>query len=389
MVVRAKLWTAEPLQDGRCDVKLYINYKGKRRHKSLEIRIFPKFWDDKQRLVKKSHPLARVYNAKIQQEVNQALEHFVGGGSLAGLEDQAEGSFYQFTLSYVQELEEGLHPMAPGTINKYRSFRTRLLQWMKETGRNDLSFSEINIQWYESFKAFCISKGNAITGGFNKHIQTVKALMNKSRDRELHQCTGHQHKDFKRHRNRAEKIYLTESEILRIQNLDLTDRPGLERERDRFLVSYYFILRYGDSIKLRPDFFFERDGRRYYRNIAGKTVEHSVIPVKPDAWDILQRRNFDLSGDTNQEANRKLKTIAALANINNVVFQDGKSGPKWNFVTTHTARRSAATNLSLSGLSHQMIADLGGWGSLKSFEGYLRNSRVESAEAVKDHPFFQ
>jgi hypothetical protein len=40
-------------------------------------------------------------------------------------------------------------------------------------------------------------------------------------------------------------------------------------------------------------------------------------------------------------------------------------------------------------MSHQLIADLGGWGSLKSFEDYLRNTRADSAEAVKDHPFFQ
>ncbi|HMQ59190.1 MAG TPA: tyrosine-type recombinase/integrase [Flavilitoribacter sp.] len=49
------------------------------------------------------------------------------------------------------------------------------------------------------------------------------------------------------------------------------------------------------------------------------------------------------------------------------VSERKKTGPKWSFVTTHTARRSAATNLYLQGVSLKMIAELGGWGDERRF----------------------
>jgi len=389
MTVKAKLWTYEPQADGTCDVKLYIRHNGTRKYTSLEIKIHPKDWDAKAGLVKKSHPLSSVYNAKIQQEVNHALEFLITGGTINGMHKKASGSFVAFLDSYVEDMGNGITEFKAGTVKNYQSFRRRFYAWMKSEGRTDIAFEEINMAFYENFKVFMLSNGSKLNGGFSKHIKMVKAAMSVAKVRGLHDCKIHEHRDFKRHATRTEKIYLTQDEIDQIGDVSLSHNTSLERERDRFLISYYFILRYGDSVKIRRDHFFEIEGQRYYQNIAGKTGEKSVIPVKPIAWEILERRSFNLSGDTNQEANRKLKTIAALAGIHQEVSQDGKVAPKWNFVTTHTARRSAATNLSLKGLSHQLIADLGGWRSLKSFESYLRNSNVESAQAVKDHPFFQ
>ncbi len=123
--------------------------------------------------------------------------------------------------------------------------------------------------------------------------------------------------------------------------------------------------------------------------MAQKNDREVVLPVKPDAWAILEKRNFDLSGDTNQEANRKLKTIAAMAGIDELVSEGAKRAPKWKFVTTHTARRSAATNLYLQGVSLKMIADLGGWGDEGTLRVYLRASGLGMALVARDLGFFR
>lgn len=389
MIVKAKLWSYEPNNEGQCDVKLYIRHKGTRKYKSLEIKIHPKYWDDKSGLIKRSHPLSSVFNAKIQQEVNHALEFLITGGTVSGMHKKSSGSFIAFVDKYVEDLSNGITEFKPGTVKNYQSFRRIFHTWLKNENKDDISFAEINMDFYENFKVFMLSNGSKLNGGFSKHIKMVKAVMSVSKSRGLHSCNVHEHKDFKRHATATEKIYLTQDEIDQILSVNLNHNKSLEIERDRFVVSYYLILRYGDSVKIKEDHFFDIDDQKYYHNIAEKTGEKSVLPVKPSIWKILLKRKFNLAGDTNQEANRKLKTIAALAGIQQEVSQDGKVAPKWSFVTTHTARRSAATNLSLMGVSHQLIADLGGWRSLKSFESYLRNSNVESAQAVKDHPFFQ
>ncbi|WP_373548584.1 hypothetical protein [Haliscomenobacter sp.] len=50
---------------------------------------------------------------------------------------------------------------------------------------------------------------------------------------------------------------------------------------------------------------------------------------------------------TNAEANRKIKQIASMAGITTPATENGVTAPKWTFVRTHTARRSAVTNLAM------------------------------------------
>lgn len=85
------------------------------------------------------------------------------------------------------------------------------------------------------------------------------------------------------------------------------------------------------------------------------------------------------------EANDKVKMIAARAGIDSDV--DG--APKWSLVTTHTARRSAATNLWLAGMPLPEIMQLGGWRTEHQMKKYLVSSGIELAKVSAEHEFFQ
>ncbi len=50
-----------------------------------------------------------------------------------------------------------------------------------------------------------------------------------------------------------ENIYLTLDEIQRIYSLDLSDRAGLDRVRDVFVIGCYTGLRFSDLNLLRPE----------------------------------------------------------------------------------------------------------------------------------------
>jgi hypothetical protein len=49
-------------------------------------------------------------------------------------------------------------------------------------------------------------------------------------------------------------------------------QQALAQERDRFIVSYYLLLRYGDSVNISRGNIVVHDGRTYYRNVAEKTA---------------------------------------------------------------------------------------------------------------------
>lgn len=391
MTVRAILWVyGAPRRDGSRNVKIYANYNGKKNYFKTDAYVQDDHWDADRGLVRKSHPLYKLLNSKIQQQVIEITQRLLEGGEV-GTARKPTRSLLNFAAQFIEEVEKGLHKISMETCKHYRVTLKRLNQYCSFRQLQGLSFDQVTIEFYYDFSAYLADEhGCSRSGGTAKHIKNVKKWMNEAHGRKLHSNLAYRDKAFRAARSSASnKIYLTEDEIGAIARLDLADQPTLELERDRFLVSYFFIMRYSDSVRVRADQFFQEDDQWYYRNISKKTNRESIIPVKPDALAILQRRGFSVAGDTNQEANRKLKMIAAMAGINQVVSEGKRKGPKSNFVTTHTARRSAATNLYLQGVSIKLIADLGGWESTDMLRVYLRASGLESAKAAKDLPFFK
>lgn len=377
MTIKAILWTYKARKDGRHNIKLYIRDRTGKRYEATDFYALPSEWDDSTGGLKKSHALHAVVNAKLKARILElSTASIIGTKGSTGLVD--------FVEKYIEEANQGIHNITPGTIKIYRNHMGKLKRYCLEHGLKDLDFQAVNMDFYTSFSDF-LSRAGCQSPGIGLHIKNLKKFMQAALDRGLHTNTAHQAKSFKVVKEvLQEKIYLTDAEIQKLHALDLSARPDLARERDRFLVAYYLVLRYSDSVKIRPDKFFENDGRRFYQNTAQKTGTHNYVPVKNWVWETLMAYNFELAEDTNQEANRKLKTIGAMAGITTPVGGQ----PKWAHLTTHTARRSAATNLLLSGMSIEVIAQLGGWKNRQALQKYLLAGGIELAHLAADNPFF-
>ena len=68
---------------------------------------------------------------------------------------------------------------------------------------------------------------------------------------------------------------------------------------------------------------------------------------------------------------------------------DGKPTYRWEMVQSHTFRRSAITELYLSGVPAKDCMFLSGHKSLRAFETYVRTSKEQAAVRMKDNPFFK
>jgi site-specific recombinase XerD len=145
-------------------------------------------------------------------------------------------------------------------------------------------------------------------------------------------------------------------------------------------------MRWEDSVLFSRDY-IQQD--RYVDYRSKKTDVQCVVPISAKARQLIEKNNYKFDHYSNQEANRKIKEVAAMAGINQTVEQGGKRAPKFKFVTTHTARRSAATNLALSGMSLESIMKLGGWKEIRTLQLYLRASVMDIAKSAESHPFFQ
>lgn len=378
MTIKAILWKHDVLADGTMNVRIYT-YPPKRYYRT-GIKVLPSQWDAKRGRVK-NHPRAEVLNNKIQVEINEHTDRLltgrVGGQSVLA-----------FLELFISEIEKGLHDISNvSTIKNYQSTEKRLKQYTFTSGRDDLFFADVSANWYADFCRWLVDHGNCGPAGVTKHTKIIKKIMRVALERKLHNNTEYQH--FKSRRSTSAKIYLSTQEIALLECCPYGDFEHLARERDRFLVSYYLLMRFGDSLLIRRENAYQDAGQWFYRYISEKTGVPVVVPIKPAALAILERRGWNFNHDTNQEANRHIKQAAAAAGINTMTTEGTRSGPKWQFVTTHTARRSAATNMALAGVQIDTIAKLGGWDRISTLKTYLRASGVDIAKAAARLDFFK
>lgn len=390
MKLKRILWEYEPHKDGKCDVKIYVYHKKKQNYFSTGFSIMPKDWDSKNGLVKKSHPLAESYNSNIARLHLEIEEHFLNGGTAKNFRNKdSDVTLISYCEKIIDKWEKGLLSISAGTIKNYKATLRRLREYRERHRSEELAMERIDMKFYDQFTEFLKLHCGCNLPGISKHIKIIKRLMKMAMDEKLHSNTIFQDASFKRPRTKASgKIYLTKDEIEKLEQLELRDQPYLERERDRFLLAYWFLMRFSDVTRVSRELLFQLNGKCFLRYQSVKTKVESNLPVKEKALALMEKHSFDFSFSGNVQANRELKTIAAMAGINVPVFQEGRKGPKSSFVTTHTARRSAATNLYLDGVSLKMIADLGGWTDLQSLRTYLRASGLDTAQVAIDLDFF-
>ena len=156
--------------------------------------------------------------------------------------------------------------------------------------------------------------------------------------------------------------------------------PGYRRIRDVFVLNCYTGLRHSDWSKvLRENI---QDGKLFVKT--QKTNEPVIIPVKPLVREILDKYDT-IYIPSNQKTNDSLRWIGQKAHEKKLGTGNFK---KWLEIRTHTARRSFATNAYLAGIPMRDIMQITGHRTTGSFLTYIRATKIETAEKLKDHPFF-
>lgn len=163
-------------------------------------------------------------------------------------------------------------------------------------------------------------------------------------------------------------VYLTEDEIQKL--IDYTPRNIRELYvRNLFVISCFAGCRHSDGVNLT-------EGNIVGNNlqyVSVKTKIHSVVPLKPIVREYIASCPKIEIDDTTY--NNIIRRIAKKCGITDKVkvFKAGeeKEGEKWEFISSHTSRRTFATLLYLRGVDLYTISKMIGHNSVKTTEGYI------------------
>jgi integrase len=305
--------------------------------------------------------------------------------------------------NYIKEIETGKRltekdkkRYAYSTVKNFKGFQVQFNEYQKQKHRV-LNYQHITIDFYNDFIQFFTEKKYSINT-IGRHIKNLKTIMRASRDEGLHENNEIDRKQFKNLNVEVDSIYLTETEVKAIYDLNLSENKVLDVTRDVFLVGCYTAQRFSDYSRINETCLRKLDtGTKVIELKQQKTGEKVVIPIKTELLKILKKYKYNLPKTHEQKVNLHIKTVGELAGIKEKIeIEEIKGGLilktnkfKYNLIKTHTARRTGATLMYLAGIPSIDIMKITGHKTEREFLKYIKVTKEQTAQNLALHPYFQ
>lgn len=403
-------------------IYLIFRYSGKRLKYSTGQKIKPKFWNENQQRSKstKQFPQAPELNAlldKLEHTTLSTHRKFVNDGQLPSYEDlrtalnvatfrtvedkeaTASITLMQFYEQLIQE-REASPKFTKGTIKNYRTAYNHLATYQKKK-RIVLDFDAIDLDFFNSFTNYLYSPPRKYSTNYvSKLTRNLKTILQEATERGINTNLKFKSKKFRVSSEEAKNIYLTKEELQALHQLDLSKNLRLEKVRDLFLVGCYSGLRFSDFTQIKPEHLRMINEVQVIDIFTQKTKEPVTIPVHPIVDQVFKKYNDGTNvlpkPLSNQKMNQYLKELGALAQINEEIIDSKSIGGKrveekklkYEMISTHTARRSFATNAFKSGIPSISIMKITGHKTQASFMKYIKINNEENAVLMAKNPFF-
>lgn len=301
-----------------------------------------------------------------------------------------------------------------GVRSKNRIKQYKLVKGVLERYQNEnkrvLRFDDIDMSFHSSFSKWFTAKKYSpnYLGDCLKIIRTV--MRDADELDKLHTNRVPYSRGFTIPSAKIDNIYLTEKELISMYRLDITDelvskfypdtpkhkrdmmRTAMNQARDVFIVAAFTGLRFSDCSALTKESI--RDG--FFEVYNKKTDVKTIIPIH---WVINEMLDsgYDFSVKmAEQKLNKHIKNVAMMAGIDEFITLTRFSGreriqttkPKYEWISSHTARRSFATNAYLAGIPTISIMKITGHKRESTFMDYIKVGEKENAQRLKDMAFF-
>ncbi len=386
-----------------------IHLQGIPFRKGIGVSVLPKYWNKKTHRVRQSPSYRQ--GSRINKRLDDVKSDIEGcyydylnkhkaepsHATFKKLIDKALGktkevklSFFEYFQDFINRTKLGQRQTAKGKIIKPYKHKTYLTTYRKLWDfDNKLTFDDINLSFYSDFLLYMRKHGYA-ENYIGTNIKNLKSVLNDATDSGNNTNLAFRDKKFTTLSEDVDNIALTPDELKAIEDLELKEKH-LDRVRDLFLIACHTGLRFSDlnelTIKNLKEGFIEK--------LQSKTGDLVVIPVHEVVGRIIKKYNDNIpSGVKSQKFNKYLKEVckqvpALKEPYSKTRTQGGievtTNYKKWEIITSHTGRRTFATNAYKDHIPTISIMAITGHKTEENFLKYIKVSPKEHAEIVKSY----
>lgn len=358
--------------------------------------IHPKHWNTKPdkngNHVKRSYTGSPEFNGwldSLRKDIHQLYNQLTQGNAAISLEELREAVTGYFdkkepvtASGFFDHFQEFIDTSATyrskSTISKYKVLGNHL-QKFSQLQRYKITFASIDLRFFDLFKNYLAQTLKHTDNTLWKDFTTLKTFMGWALERGLHQNLNY--KKFKAPQKDVEIIYLTEKELMAIYYADVPAGSKLDKVRDAFCFGCFTGQRYSDIANLkRTDI---KGDTWHLRTI--KTDEGNKVPLNGFALAILDKHKEALRPlpvISNQKTNDYLKELGKLVGIEEPTSLTKRRGNerltntqlKYEFISTHTARRTFITLSLEKGMRPEVVMRITGHTNYATFKKYIKIS---------------
>lgn len=380
-------------------IRLVITHRGKIFRKNIGISVSPEHWRKPKRGKQYStDPKIQTKLRKIDLQLSNLLSE---DSTYDDIVDAVDAVFNPGKTAYERMLdrENRQKKSAKPTFWEYfdewadrprstkrfnQNAKRRIAEMM---GRED-DWKDIDSAWFFKLNQRMNEAGYSVNYKATI-VARLKTVMSEGFKLKYHANLDYQ--TFKKVQEPVDTVYLSQAEVDALWNLDLP--LSIERKaRDLFIIGVYTASRYSDYSRLRLD---DIEGGMI-RFVQKKTSGSVVIPAAPRVIEVLERNGGAAPVISQQQYNKNIKVVCRKAGMTGTVLVTRSSGlrhiterkHKWELVSSHTARRTGATLLYMSGVPLRQCMLITGHTTEATFMKYIRVTKEENADLLASNPFF-
>lgn len=293
--------------------------------------------------------------------------------------DKAKNEFVKFKKLEMTETYAGRFTVLFNILDDY-----------SDHTKAPISFDTFDKAFYSRFLNYLLNTRDHNNNTAGKTIKLLKSFLFWCHENE-HIKTDH-FKKYKIISNPIDIIALSETELMNIFNMDLSDNPRLDKVRDIFCIECFTGVRISDIQNMKWNDIDLKLGK--WKILTKKTNQFLTVQLNDYALAILNKykgQSSPLPKISDQKLNLYIKELAEKAKIETPItvrVHKGKkitesTEPKYKLISTHTGRRSFITLSLKNGLRPELVMSIVGHTSFQTMQKYIAVTDEEKHEAMK------